>query len=297
MLYTLPSMGFIAISGVDAAKFLQGQLTCNMAEIDQAHSRLGAYCSQQGRVQATFRIFNYREVYYLFLPKELIPSILETLQKYAIFSKVKLADASSELSAIGIEGDKDIDNLLQNEHFTIPTAIDELTQTDEYGLLRLPGILLRYLFIGHPDFIESFLVKKAGLTAKDENDWWLSDIALGIPTITAATQDLFTPHMLNFHLINGISFNKGCYIGQEIIARTHYRGQVKQQLYRACIKRYPLAPGDKISNQAQDSMGTVINCAKKGQDTFEILAVLQEQTLQTSKPYFKDVELEILPLQ
>ena len=188
--------GLIKISGPDAKKLLQGQLTCNVDDVTPTTTCLGAHCNPQGRVISLFRLFQYEDAYYLYMPTTLVPIALAALKKYAMFYKVELSDASSELE-------------------TIQTAI----QLEPYA-----------------------------------------DIQKGIPAIYPETSGKFLPHDINLPNLHAINFDKGCYTGQEIIARIHYRGTPKNHLYLAEITSSTApTPGEDIYSDDQHIAGTVVD--------------------------------------
>lgn len=214
-------LGLISVIGPDAAKFLQGQLTCDVDNIAEQQSCLGAHCDAKGRVQATFYLFKQQDHYYFLLPQSVVPHLLQCLKKYAVFSKVTLTE------------------------------------------LNAPEIL-----------------EKLKRTLWPDNHWQLQEIRAGIPTIYPETIGEFTPHQINFQLINGINFNKGCYIGQEIIARMHYLGKLKQQMYRVSFNSPQLPkPGTKLFNDNAQEIGQLVNAVLVTENHYEALAVLQNDAI------------------
>jgi tRNA-modifying protein YgfZ len=165
-------IGLLKISGQQAKKFLQGQITCDVEKITPTESLLGAHCNPQGRVLFLFRIFERNSDYYLIMPNEMVTFAIDSLKKYAVFFKITL------------------------------TKCDYDTQAP---------------------------------WAAAQREWQYFNVNNGIPQIYLSTSGMFLPHELNLHLLNGISWEKGCYTGQEIIARMHYRGKLKNQLYQARI--------------------------------------------------------------
>lgn len=213
------NLGLIQISGPDTEKFLQGQLTCDIHQINSQQINLGAYCNHKGRVIAVFRIFLHKNNYYLLLPYNILENTLKTLKKYGAFSKITIKNVSNNFELI----------------------------TD------------------HP-------VSKMLFQFKDENSWRLFNIEQGIPTIYPQTIEKFTPHMLNLPELNAVSFNKGCYLGQEIIARTEHLGKTKRQMFQQEInseKNY--FPGDEIYNDTNEKIGTLIDIAKTRQSNLVLL--------------------------
>lgn len=256
IIVNLVSQGFLQVSGQDAKKLLQGQLTCDLEKITPSQSSLAAHCNPKGRVISFFRIFMIQNDYYLQMPKNLLPIALAALQKYAVFYKVSLTDASTLLQKIGISGNP-------------PTITPDLTS------IAIPGN--RYEIIGSPTTI-SKLWDKLTLTAQiaSETNWKHLDIAAHIPTIYPETSEKFLPHELQLHLLNAISFDKGCYTGQEIIARMQYLGKLKNHLYRTEIKAdSPPQPGAEIMTES-GSNGHIVDCCQIDYNTFEVLLITQK---------------------
>jgi len=247
ILAPLSHFGLLKVSGPDTQTFLQGQLTCDMQEVTTNNSCLGAYCNQQGRIIAAFRIFQYSEAYYLRMPKAIVDPTLDKLNQYALFSKVKLQNATDELLGIGVTGVK---SLAHENSIVMPIGH---ARFECYG----PAAAIQQL------------IEKLDLPMLDPWVWQLLDIRSGIPNIYLETQEKFLPHRINYHLINGINFNKGCYLGQEIIARMQYRGKLKHHMYRVASE-HALKPGDSFKD-----IGQVVDCCKADKH-YEALVVLQE---------------------
>ena len=274
-LFHLTHLGIIQISGSDAEKFLQGQLTCNVHEVDAMQSRLGAHCDPKGRIQATFRLFKQADSYYFLLPKNMVQHLMLRLQKYAPFFKVALEDISQHWQAMGWY-DSNNDPDLKTIYSCTPTEIDAVAQLDQVSLLRIPDLKSRFIFVGPNKFIENIqqilntIPKTLAVTV-----WDLFDIWAGIPSIYPETCGQFTPHQLNYHLINGISFDKGCYTGQEIVARMQYLGKLKQQMRRIhfTYEQLPI-PNTKIYNASGQEVGSIIMVAAETITKAQALAVL-----------------------
>lgn len=230
--------GLIAVSGTKASDFLQGQLTCDMREITHNQAGLGAYCNLKGRVRALFRIFLVADVYYIFLPKTLIPSVLAWLKKYAMFSKVELKDVSSDWEYFGLV------QSLPNTAFSKNTHVFNLTgeniqNSPEKEPINKKQIVdnnvsdkysyYRSIIFSPPETIS----KELPLPKLPAETWNLLDIRAGIPQIWLETTEKYLPHDINLPKLNAVSFNKGCYCGQEIIARMEYRAKLKRGLYYA----------------------------------------------------------------
>lgn len=276
----LIDLGLIRISGKDAKQFLQGQLTCDVEEINPKQSRLGAHCDIKGRVIASFRLFFYQNDYYFLLPRKMLPFLLASLQKYAVFSKVTLTDVSEDWQKIGLYGPS-IKDLL-NEQKLYSAKENEVAEFDHKLSLSILGSTPRCILLAPPSEPIRFIDTKFEQQSIDH--WHLLDIISGIPTIYPETSGQFTPHQLNFPEIGGVSFNKGCYIGQEIIARTHYLGKSKSRLYRVSFQvNKPPLPGTALfDNDQKTEKGTLILCAKEQDNHYQALVCLQTQAISHS---------------
>lgn len=255
---------FIQVQGDKAAHFLQGQLTCDIREVSSNQTRLGAYCNHKGRVLANLRVLQFNGDFYLELPATMANFAIQQLQKIALLSRVNLK--STELISL---------NCYISEINNLPEITDQAQIFQNVLIIKAPGTEPRYEIIGQPANIE--LIHKE-LSSKikviDNEQWQCLDIENGIPWIYPETQDLFTPHMLNFPQLNAVSFTKGCYVGQEVIARTHYLGATKRQLLNITLKApQSPKPGDKIYNEAMQEIGIVVNAAISTTNQYHILAV------------------------
>lgn len=271
----LVDFGLIQVTGKKAKLFLQGQLTCNVEEVDEKQTRLGAHCDAKGRIQATFRLFFYQDAYYFLLPRTMLSHLLQCLKKYAVFSAVNLTDVTQNWKITGLIGDSSTDILRQ--HTLLAEKMSGLSASASLISLSIPGPTPRFILLT-PDEKSAFFIKT--LEELPLNDWYLLDIMTGIPSIYPETTAQFTPHQLNYPAIGGVSFNKGCYIGQEIIARTHYLGKSKSRLYRVAFQTgHPFPPGTAIQNEQGVRQGTVIMSANEKKDCYQALVCLQSQAI------------------
>ncbi len=227
----LTEMGLLKVSGPDAKKLLQGQLTCHMDEVTPSQSQLGAHCNPKGRVISLFYIFLFHDAYYLFMPHNMVSLTIAALKKFAIFYKMEMSDASGYLSAIGCAG---IDLKEQKE--------------EDYAVISLPAQSQRYIIVGSKEVMKH---KWAALAAQSHivtaMQWKQFDLIDGIPTLYPETSGHFLPHDIHLDQLHALHFDKGCYTGQEIIARMHYRGKIKNHLYQAIITTpSPPTPGMDI---------------------------------------------------
>ncbi len=273
----LIDLGLIRVSGNDAKQFLQGQLTCDLEEINAEQSRLGAHCDIKGRIIANFRLFSYQNDYYFLIPLNMVSILLASLQKYAVFSKVALMEISQDWQKKGLYGST-IKDLL-NAQQLYSAKENGVAESGQKLSLSIPGPVPRSILLAPASQPIGFINAAFGQQSIDH--WHLLDIMVGIPTIYPETSGQFTPHQLNFPEIGGVSFSKGCYIGQEIIARTHYLGKSKSRLYRVSFQTNsaPL-PGTPLFDSDQKSeKGTLIMSAKEQNNRFQALVCLQTQAI------------------
>ena len=277
----LSHLGLIHISGSGAKQFLQGQLTCNLEEVTSTQSRMGAHCNPQGRIISLFRLFFYHNSYYMQMPCKLVPLAIKALQKYAVFFKVTLTDASDELKQLGYRG---------NTLIQLPHIVDEQLTTDKCIIIKLPGTTPRYQLIGNPVIPHPM---KPGAV----NDWKAIDIATKISAIYPETSEKFLPHEIDLPTLNAVSFNKGCYTGQEIIARMQYRGKQKSRLYRArVVTEAPLLRGNDIYITDQ-CCGSIVDYAQIDYNRYELLVIAQLTDAKTASLFIdpeKRYSLEII---
>lgn len=268
-IYPIAHLGVLTIAGSDAAKFLQGQITCNINDITDIRSSLGALCNPKGRAITTFLLVKNADAFLMILPQELLASVKKRLQMYVLRSKVTLTDSSDELCLIGLYDEASQPGEVPEQRFAI--------SSQENIVVNLQN---RNLIIAGADNAQALWEKqvKLGFQPEDSAQWRYLDIISGIPWITAETSEEFIPQMLNLDKLGGISFNKGCYTGQEIVARTHYLGKAKREMFLAeCDALATPEPNSTIiddSTGTEQSVGKVLY-AQNGQNTCKMLVILQ----------------------
>jgi len=271
---SLSHEGVLAVRGADAAKFLQGQLTCNLNYLSDTQASLGARCTQKGRMQSSFRILLQGDGVLLAMASELLEPQLADLKKYAVFSKSRLTDESATWVRFGLSG---ADSVLLSLGLALPPETDSVARTDELIAIRVsPGRAELWAPATQADTVRSQLA--AHLKEGDLNQWLLGQIRAGIGQVMAQTRELFIPQMLNLQAVGGVSFKKGCYTGQEIVARMQYLGKLKRRLYRLSLNAGELPePGTPLFSPSHNSaIGEVVIAARADQ-TIELLAVLQAE--------------------
>lgn len=259
----LTHYGLVRAHGDDTLRFLQGQLTSDTSRIDTAHSQLGGYCTPKGRLLAIVRLFARDDGCYLRLPAALREPTLTRLRKYVLMSKLTLDPAGDELVSIGLSGPRCAQELAQAVG-AVPDAVDSATTADTLTVIRIPGLHPRFEIHGPVDAM-SKLWSRLDVHAAPVGAgvWSLLDILAGVPEILPDTVEEFIPQTVNLDLLGGISFNKGCYTGQEIVARLHYRGTVKRRMYLAeCDIEETPRPGCAIhATGVEQSAGQVVVAA------------------------------------
>ena len=272
----LSHFGLIRFSGADAQTFLHNQLTCDVAAVGPASGTYGGYCTPKGRVLATFLLWRAGEDFFMQLPSSLRDPIQRLLSKFVLRAKVKVTDATPDWLLLGISGNDAAANL-QRAVGKLPKATHEVALDANAMVIKLPGD--RYEIIAARDkarALRDSLAAGADKIAPDYWDWL--DIRAGVPMILPATQEAFVPQMVNLDLIGGVSLSKGCYPGQEIVARMHYRGTLKQRMYLAHVDgASPPQPGAKLFSPefGEQACGTVVNAAGSPEGGYDMLAVIQ----------------------
>jgi folate-binding protein YgfZ len=297
---SLTQFGLIRFSGEDAQSFLHNQLSCDVAALAPNHSTYGAYCTPKGRMLASFLLWRSDQGYFMQLPSSLREPLQKQLSKFILRSKVKAADASGDWTLIGVAG-KESAALMQRVIGQAPQGERGVAHTPDATVIRLPGD--RFEIAATKDKAPRVLEALAAGAEKAGQDYWeWLDIQSGIPTILPATQEAFVPQMVNLDLIGGVSFEKGCYPGQEIVARMHYRGTLKQRMYLAGIaSNEQPQPGEKLFSAAfgEQACGTIVNSAPSPQGGYDALAVIQIAAVEKGGVHWRSLEgplLKLLPL-
>lgn len=278
--------GLIAVRGADAAAFLQGQLTNDIRQVSVQHSQLSAYCSPKGRVLACMRIFMRDDIYYLGLPREILDATLKRLRLFVLRAKVTLDDASDTLIRIGYAGPQ-TEATLRAVLDAVPAIIDEVRHNRTLTLLRIRGPQPRFEIIGDAaDITKLWTALRVFATPAGADVWDLLDIRAGLPSVYATTCDAFVPQMINLQALGGISFTKGCYTGQEIVARMHYLGTLKRRMYLAHITTDTAPqPGNALyasGTEQTQSIGSIVAARPAPQGGFTTLAVVEIKSAATA---------------
>lgn len=259
----LTDLGLIAFSGDDAAHFLHNQLTNDVEHLEASQARLAGYCSPKGRLLATPLLFKAGDAILLALPRAIQPAIQKRLQMFVLRAKVKVTDAGADQVMLGLAGPA-ASALLATWFAPLPSAPYAKTDSAAGSLIRLADAdgVPRYLWIAPSDIaMQAWPRLAAGLQPAGASAWRLSAIRAGIPQITAATQEQFVPQMVNFELVGGVNFRKGCYPGQEIVARSQYLGKLKRRMMQATVAAAGVTAGTEVFSIAdrEQPCGMIVN--------------------------------------
>ena len=291
----LSQFGTLSISGEEAQKFLQNLLSNDIGTVNTSSAQLSSLNSPKGRMLATFTVWQTNEGYYLQLPLSLAAVIHKKLSMFVLRSKVKVSNVSDDLISIGLAG-VNAAKLIQEHFGSAPENNWSVLQKDNVCVIRLSAN--RYQIttdIPQATTLWNKFSKQAQKAGSACWDWM--NIRDGIPVITPATQELFVLQMANLDVLGGVSFKKGCYPGQEIVARTHYLGKQKRRMFLAHIESdiTPEAGNELFSTDMPDQpCGTIINASCSPYSGFDLLAVIQISSRNTSEVHLKSVHGSLL---
>ena len=294
----LSHLGLLQLSGADASTFLQGQVTNDVKQLNGQIAHYSGYCSPKGRLLALFLAFSHQDHIHLQLPRDLITPIAKRLKMFVMRSKVEVQDVSESIIKIGLNGAKAIE-LLSALFSKIPQNDYELVTLEHGALIKLPGKQPRFeIFTDMANAPAIWNSLSQHTKTVNTTYWELLEIQAGIPEVYPMTQEEFVPQMLNLDLLNGINFKKGCYTGQEIVARTHYLGTVKRRTQLAHIDEtttFP-NPGDNVLNSNGDSVGKVVRCAPSDNGGYDLLAEIRLESVEVGQLTVNGSILNILQL-
>ena len=275
VLVPLTHVGLIRATGVDAGDFLHNLMTNDVKHLVPHLAQHNSLCNAKGRMLASFLIWREGSDYLLQLSRDLQPAILKKLGMYILRSKVKLSDAGDDYALMGIAG-TGVDAALESLGVDLKPALRTAPFSDGTAI-RLDGqrcqIAVRTEAAGQVWQRLAAMARPAGTEV-----WRWLDISAGIPQITTRTQEEFVPQMANFELIGGVSFHKGCYPGQEIVARTQYLGKLKRRMYLAHLAQDTAAEAGAhlySADMEDQSCGMVVNSALAPGGGHDLLAVIQ----------------------
>jgi hypothetical protein len=278
ILADISSHALIRARGEDAKNFLNGQLSNDVRLLDATHSQLAAWCSPQGRMLAIFRLFRRDNDYLLQLPAPLMENTLKRLRMFVMRSKVTLENTEAELVSLGLSG-PDAERLLRDATGFIPDGNNHCETRDELTIINLPGPQPRFEIVAPIAAAMKLWDRlKSNAVPVAPPVWAWLDIMAGIPGVYPETSEAFVPQMANLEVIGGVNFKKGCYPGQEIVARMQYLGKLKQRMYRVHVDGdVAPRPGDAVfaPNFSGQSAGTIVDAQPSPENGYDLLAVAQ----------------------
>jgi folate-binding protein YgfZ len=264
------------ISGPDTLKFLQGQTTCDTDKIDGSHALLGAYCTPQGRMACDFLLVQVAQDHFVLrMRRDIVEQSAATFGKYIVFSKAELDSANSDWQCLACWGENARD-VLGTVFSTLPNEQLGSSHGENFVVIQLDQAGQQFECylnsVAQPNLLAQLI---AALPLADESLWQALQINSGIGRIEAATVEQFIPQMLNFDITGHVNFNKGCYTGQEVVARMHYRGKPKRRMYLVSSPsgHTPIAGDALFTDGSEQSVGTVVNAARSHDDRVLALVV------------------------
>ncbi len=283
--------GVLAVRGADAKSFLQGQITCNLAYVSDERSSLGARCTPKGRMLSSFRVLLENDGYLLAMDHDILVEQLAELQKFAVFSKSKLTDDTALWSRFGLfQGDDALNALGVN----LPSEINSAVHHNQMIAIRVSEELTE-LWVAAD---EGPCLRKRLLNLLPEaplNTWLLGQIRSGIGHVTPTNREQFIPQMLNLPALDAVSFKKGCYTGQEIVARMQYLGKLKRHMYRfqLATSDIPEIGTSLLSPVHSSRVGEVVSVAHSDYGV-ELLATALDDAVGDGRIYLEGNEKVLL---
>jgi folate-binding protein YgfZ len=283
----LPEHGCLEVRGADAAAFLHGQLSRTIDTLDGSHAPLAGWHDAKGRLRALFRVLRTRDRWLLLAPRDVLAATASKLKMFVLRAKVELA-AGGDVHVAALVGADDA--WLDAHGLPSGTGADGVVTRAEVHWIRIGGTL--WYAVGARSALDAV---EPGLARASENDAALAEIRLGVPELHAQLLERYVPQMLNLDRLDALSFDKGCYPGQEVIARVHHRGAVKRRMRRySCGLAVAPQPGVPVLGADGSEAGEIVRAARAG-DAVEALAVV-EHSAAGGVLRVEGVELRELPL-
>ena len=298
VLCDLSQYGLLRASGEEAQGFLQNLLSNDIRNVDATHAQLSSFNTAKGRMLAVFTIWRDCDDFLLQLPSSILEALRKKLSMYVLRAKVKISDASNEYASLGISGN-DATALLSNISTELPQEVMGCVSHAGVHILKLGAT--RYQLTASVEQAQALW----SALSKDARPvgsvcWDSLNVRAGIPSIVPKTQEEFVPQMANLDALGGINFKKGCYPGQEIVARMHYLGKLKRRMYLAHLDGSEAPqPGDELFSDDMEGQasGMIANVAPASEGGYDILAVIQTASVEGYKLLTANkTELHILPL-
>jgi len=225
---SLAEYGAITLSGEEQTKYLQGQVTCDVNTLEDNNLLIGAHCDAKGKVFSVFRMINRQHSHLLLQPTASTDASLAELKKFGVFAKVTI-EKTNDLTFYAVAG-KNATEVLHQQFIELPNSLTPVLEVGNTTIVYLAGKQKRYLLIDNKENVEK-IISNFNLATYSQNLWDLIEVNEGFPLLAPETVSTYVPQMLNLQAIHGISFTKGCYLGQETVARMQYLGKNKRALF------------------------------------------------------------------
>jgi folate-binding protein YgfZ len=290
----LEHLGIITAHGSDTADFLQSQLSNDIGKVDAGHHQLNAFCTPKGRILGLMRVFRRDGDWCLRLPLDTIEAVIKRLRMYVLRADVTLEDASDNFIRIGVSGEDAVD-ALRTIAGNVPAEPGEVVRAGDLTLLRVSGRLPRFEVYAESLDAARSLWDSLNVSGAPvgESCWRMLEILAGIPSVFATTAEAFVPQMTNLQLVDGVSFKKGCYPGQEIVARMQYLGTLKRRMYLGKLDTDESpAPGDELfpAGSSEQPVGRIVDAQPHPDGGQVALAVLQIKHAEADDAFLGNAE-------
>jgi folate-binding protein YgfZ len=285
-------LGLIAVTGADAAAFLHAQLTNDVEHLGATDARLAGFCTPKGRLMATFLVWRSaagESDIFLQLPRAIQAPLQKRLSMFVLRAKAKLRDATAEperAAVLGLGGAAAAE-LLRERVGALPDAPYGKLESEAGTVIRLADAFgaPRWLWLTSQEAAGAALAALRERLALGGNAaWHLAQVHAGVPQVTQATQEQFVPQMINYELLGGVNFKKGCYPGQEIVARSQYLGKLKRRTVLASLDNAAVRAGDEVyaATDPEQPAGMIVNAAPDGRGGADVLVELKLAALETA---------------
>jgi folate-binding protein YgfZ len=278
----ITDLGLIALDGEESASFLHTQLTNDVEHLGLGEARLAGYCSPKGRLLASFLMWRSASTIFLQLARDIQPAVQKRLAMFVLRAKTKLSDATElpgNAVMLGIGGSK-ADAVLHKWFDSLPAKPFAKLDHPLGTLIRVADVFgaPRYQWLMSAETAQTVAPELAAQLSVGASDaWQLTEIHAGIAHISKATQEQFVPQMINYELLGGVNFKKGCYPGQEIVARSQYLGKLKRRTTLVSIPDLTAAAGMEVFATAdpEQPCGMIVNAAANGQGGIDALVEMK----------------------